>query len=41
MTWALGIIAALALPSYLQNETTITLNKDGSGTVVEESFLSA
>jgi hypothetical protein len=34
-----GIAALLALPSCLQNETTITLNKDGSGTVVEETFL--
>lgn len=41
MKWALGIFAALALPSCLQNETTITLNKDGSGTVVEETFLGA
>lgn len=29
----------MALPSCLQNETTITLNKDGSGTVVEETIL--
>jgi hypothetical protein len=41
MKWALGFLAALALPSCLQNETTITLNKDGSGTVVEETFLGA
>ena len=39
--WVLGLLAALALPSCLQNETTITLNKDGSGTVVEETFLGA
>ena len=38
---ALGLVAALALPSCLQNETTVTLNKDGSGTVVEETFLGA
>lgn len=38
---ALGILAALALPSCLQNETTVTLNKDGSGTVVEETYLGA
>ncbi|MFD2256430.1 hypothetical protein ACFSSA_07075 [Luteolibacter algae] len=38
---ALGIIAALALPGCLQNETSVTLNKDGSGTVVEETFLGA
>lgn len=38
---ALGLLAALALPSCLQNETTVTLNKDGSGTVVEETFLGA
>lgn len=37
----LGVLAALALPSCLQNETTITLNKDGSGTVVEETYLGA
>lgn len=41
MRWALGLLAALALPSCLQNETTVTLNKDGSGTVVEETFLGA
>ena len=39
MKWAFGLLASLALPSCLQNETTITLNKDGSGTVVEETFL--
>lgn len=39
--FALGLIAALALPSCLQNETTITLNKDGSGTIVEETMLGA
>lgn len=38
---ALGLIAALALPSCLQNETTVTLNKDGSGTIVEETMLGA
>ena len=38
---ALGLFAALALPSCLQNETTITLNKDGSGTIVEETILGA
>jgi hypothetical protein len=38
---ALGLIAALALSSCLQNETTITLNKDGSGTIVEETMLGA
>lgn len=38
---ALGLITALALPSCLQNETTITLNKDGSGTIVEETMLGA
>lgn len=41
MRWALGLLAALALPSCLQNETTVTLNKDGSGTVVEETYLGA
>lgn len=38
---ALGLIAALALPSCLQNETTITLKKDGSGTIIEETLLGA
>jgi len=38
---ALGLFAALALPSCLQNETTITLNKDASGTIVEETLLGA
>jgi hypothetical protein len=37
----LGLIAALALPGCLQNETTITLKKDGSGTIVEETLLGA
>jgi hypothetical protein len=37
----LGLFAALALPGCLQNETTITLNKDGSGTIVEETMLGA
>jgi hypothetical protein len=41
MKLALGLLTALALPSCLQNETTITLNKDGSGTVVEETYLGA
>ena len=39
--YALGLIAALALPSCLQNETTISLNKDGSGTIVDETTLGA
>jgi len=34
-------ITALALSSCFQHEMTITLNKDGSGTVVEESLISA
>ncbi|QTN34111.1 hypothetical protein HZ994_17905 [Akkermansiaceae bacterium] len=38
---ALGLFAALALPSCFQSETTITLNKDGSGTIVEETLLGA
>lgn len=41
MKLGLGLLAALALPSCLQNETTMTLNKDGSGTVVEETYLGA
>ncbi len=38
---ALGLLFALALPSCLQNETTITVNKDGSGMMVEETYLTA
>jgi hypothetical protein len=38
---ALGLFAALALPSCFQNEITVTLNKDGSGTIVEETILGA
>ena len=34
-------ITALALSSCFQHEMAITLNKDGSGTVVEESLMSA
>ncbi len=34
-------ISALVLPGCFQHETTITLNKDGSGTIVEESRLGA
>ncbi len=34
-------LAALSLTSCLQNETTIHLNKDGSGTLVEETTLGA
>ena len=34
-------LAALALPSCLQQATTIHLNKDGSGTLVEETTLGA
>ena len=39
--FALGVALAIALPSCLQNETTITLNKDGSGTIIEETVLTA
>ena len=38
---ALGLLLAIALPSCLQNETTITVNKDGSGSIVEETYLTA
>jgi hypothetical protein len=38
---ALGFMAALALPGCLQNETTITLNKDGCGTIFVETLLGA
>lgn len=41
MKVALGLLLALALPSCLQNETTINLKKDGSGTIVEETYLTA
>jgi hypothetical protein len=34
-------LAALTLPGCLQSETTIHLNKDGSGTLVEETRLGA
>ncbi len=37
----LGFAVALALPACLQNETTLTLEKDGSGTIVEETMLGA
>jgi hypothetical protein len=37
----LGITAATLFSSCLENETTVTLNKDGSGTIVEETYLSA
>ncbi|MFK7849534.1 MAG: hypothetical protein AB8D78_01030 [Akkermansiaceae bacterium] len=38
---AMGLAVAVTLPSCLQNETTISLNKDGSGTIVEETTLGA
>lgn len=34
-----ALIAAIALPSCLESETTVTLEKDGSGTIVEETVL--
>lgn len=37
----LAFAAALAVSSCLQNETTITLDKDGSGTIVDETILGA
>lgn len=40
-TCAAATLAALALPSCLQNGTTIHLNKDGSGTIVEETTFGA
>jgi len=36
-----SIVVALSLTSCLQNETTIHLNKDGSGTLVEETTFGA
>ncbi|MCX6878890.1 MAG: hypothetical protein NTW21_34530 [Verrucomicrobia bacterium] len=36
-----SVLAALALPSCLQQATTIHLNKDGSGTLVEETTFGA
>lgn len=37
----LGLVVAIALPSCLQDDTTVTLNKDGSGTIVQETYLTA
>ncbi len=37
----LSLLTALALPSCLQQATTIHLNKDGSGTLVEETTFGA
>jgi len=37
----LAIVAALLTPSCLEYETNITLNKDGSGTITEETVFSA
>lgn len=37
----LGIAVATLFPSCLENESTVTLNKDGSGTIVEQTFLGA
>lgn len=37
----LGLAAATLFSSCLENETTVTLNKDGSGTIVEETLLGA
>ncbi|MES2658437.1 MAG: hypothetical protein V4689_07450 [Verrucomicrobiota bacterium] len=34
-------LVALVLPGCLQSETTVTLNKDGSGTLVEQTTLGA
>jgi hypothetical protein len=36
-----SLLTALALPSCLQHATTVHLNKDGSGTLVEESTVGA
>ncbi|KAB2638618.1 MAG: hypothetical protein DVB25_07350 [Verrucomicrobia bacterium] len=36
-----SLLAALALPSCLQQATTVHLNKDGSGTLVEETTFGA
>jgi hypothetical protein len=38
---AASVLAALVLPGCLQSETTIHLNKDGSGTLVEQTTLGA
>lgn len=38
---AVAVLALLALPSCLENETTISLNKDGSGTVTEKTLFGA
>jgi len=37
----LSLLAAIALPSCLQQATTVHLNKDGSGTLVEETTIGA
>lgn len=37
----LSLALALLVPSCLEHETEITLNKDGSGTITEESIFSA
>lgn len=37
----MGLAAASLFSSCLENETTVTLNKDGSGTIVEETYLAA
>lgn len=41
LTALASLVAALVLPSCFQHETTVTLNKDGSGTIVEQSLLGA
>lgn len=41
ITKTVAVICALFLSSCFQHEMTITLNKDGSGTVVEESRMGA
>lgn len=38
---SLGIVAATLFSSCLENETTLTLEKDGSGTIVDETYLTA
>lgn len=41
LTTLASAISAVALTSCFQHEITVTLNKDGSGTVVEESLMGA
>ncbi|MBC8148668.1 MAG: hypothetical protein H8E96_03215 [Verrucomicrobiaceae bacterium] len=41
LTTLLALAAVLVTPSCLEYETNITLNKDGSGAITEETIFSA